>query len=378
MTKLPAVLMTISFVLFTLGAAAQSIILTPDEIEQTLTHGPWPDAIKTDASNRVSGLPEAIAFGQKLFVNPELSKDGQFTCATCHQPANDFADGLPRAMGQQQLDRNTPALSNLSFNRWYGWDGRSDNLWAQSMLPILHADEMAMTPDAIKTLMQRPALHSEYSTIFGDPKDQSPVQVTVSIGKALAAYQETLTTGQTAFDRFRDALSANDMKAAATYPIAAQRGLSMFLGRGNCSFCHSGALFSNGEFHDAGVPYFIDSSRVDTGRHGGLKILRDSPFTLDGDHTDDQHKTGAWAVRQVMPQHSDFGLFRVPGLRNVAKTAPYMHNGSLATLDDVIRHYSEIDLERLHADGEAILVPLNLNPTEISDLVAFLETLSSP
>ncbi|MEM9105031.1 MAG: hypothetical protein AAGC96_05195, partial [Pseudomonadota bacterium] len=104
--------------------------------------------------------------------------------------------------------------------------------------------------------------------------------------------------------------------------------------------------------------------------------LLESPYTLDGNYTDDPDRTGAWAVRNVRRTHADFGTFRVPTLRGVARTAPYMHNGSLADLHAVVAHYNQIDLERLHADGEAILEPLNLSDTEVDDLVSFLRSLS--
>ncbi|MEO0831259.1 MAG: cytochrome-c peroxidase, partial [Pseudomonadota bacterium] len=112
-------------------------------------------------------------------------------------------------------------------------------------------------------------------------------------------------------------------------------------------------------------------------RFAGLQALLSSPYTLDGAWSDDPEKRGAWAVQNVRQTHGDFGTFRTPSLRGVAETAPYMHDGSLEDLNAVVRHYSEIDLERLHADGEAILVPLELTEAETQDLVAFLETLSA-
>ncbi|MBO6918436.1 MAG: hypothetical protein JJ858_08405 [Rhizobiaceae bacterium] len=124
------------------------------------------------------------------------------------------------------------------------------------------------------------------------------------------------------------------------------------------------------------MPYFITKTRVDEGRFGGLKAIKQNPYTLAGDFTDDPERTGAWAVNQVRFQHSDFGTFRVPGLRGATKTAPYMHNGSLKDLAAVVDHYDAINMERLHVDGEAILQPLGLNAQEKLDLIAFLESLS--
>jgi cytochrome c peroxidase len=182
-------------------------------------------------------------------------------------------------------------------------------------------------------------------------------------------------SGRTPFDDFRDALSRNDFSAMKNYPVAAQRGLRIFVGRGNCVACHVGPAFSNGEFHDTGVPFFIKGG-ADAGRHGGIRKLEANPLNLLGRYNDDKSGASAVKTRQVDLQHRNFGEFKTPSLRNVARTAPYMHNGSLATLDEVVRHYSEISPDRLHSDGEAILKPLRLSAEESADLVAFLESLT--
>lgn len=357
---------------------AASLLLNKEEIAAALSHGPWPLEATPDPSNHMSGNTDAIALGKTFFFSPQLSANGETSCATCHQPEQDFTDGLPRGLGIKQLDRNTQGLLNLRHHRWFGWSGASDNLWAQSLVPVVHADEMAMTQDGLSTFLLQEPFGSVYGDIFGASSEHSNEQNLVNVGKALAAYVETLETGHSDFDHFRDALAAQNWEQAATYPRAAQRGLQLFVGKGKCSFCHTGPLFSNGEFHDAGVPYFIEPGRVDSGRHDGIKSIKSSPFTLAGAYTDDEEKSGAWAVQQVREQHSNFGTFRVPSLRNVANTAPYMHNGSLLSLEAVALHYSNIDLERLHADGELILEPLNLTAKERSDLVEFLQSLSAP
>lgn len=360
------------------SVAADTLLLDDDEISAALSHGPWPIQATPDPSNRMSGNADAIALGKQLFFSKSLSADGKTSCATCHQADRDFTDGLQRAVGTKQLDRNTPALLNLRHQRWFGWGGANDNLWAQSLLPIVHGDELAMSPEGLSKALATAPFRAGYSALFGVPTQVDHEVNLVNVGKALAAYVETLETGRSRFDDFRDALASANWAAAAAYPAAAQRGLKVFLGRGKCNVCHTGPLFSNGEFHDAGVPYFVEPGRVDSGRHKGIKFLKSSPFTLAGAYTDDAEKTGAWAVRQVREQHANFGTFRVPGLRNVERTAPYMHNGSLPTLDAVAMHYSNIDLERLHADGELILEPLGLTKAERGDLVAFLKTLTAP
>lgn len=154
--------------------------------------------------------------------------------------------------------------------------------------------------------------------------------------------------------------------------------MKIFVGKGRCDVCHHGPLFSNREFADIGIPFFIGPGKVDPGRHGGVLRVRQDPFNQLGRHNDDPLGAPGVATRHVDLQPKNFGEWKVPSLRNVAATAPYMHNGSLATLADVVRHYSNLDEERLHADGERILRRLDLTDSEISDVVAFLESLTSP
>ena len=197
----------------------------------------------------------------------------------------------------------------------------------------------------------------------------------VDLAKAIAAFVETLVSPRTPFDAFRDALLRGDRVAAARYPIAAQRGLRLFIGEGNCAVCHFGPAFTNGEFADIGVPFFVPGG-VDRGRYAGIERLRADPYNLLGHFSDAADPAVASRTRHVALQPRNFGEFKVPGLRNVAKTAPYMHDGSLATLRDVVKHYSELNEDRLHTEGEKILRPLRLTPQAAADLEAFLESLS--
>lgn len=367
---------TLLALLSSVSLARAGVILSESEIQQALRHGPWPNASQTDPSNRVSGDASAIALGRLLFHDRQMSRDGNTSCASCHDPDREFADGSERAMGRIRLDRNTPSLWNTGGHRWYGWSGDTDNLWAQNLTPLLSPDEMAHDPVSLQSALASAPYALQYTAVFGPPEDEAPKETSVNVAKALAAYLETLRTGRTSFDRFVAALDRGDIATAVEYPEAAQRGLRIFLGEGQCTFCHSGPAFTNGEFHDAGVPYFLDGGGVDAGRHAGLQALRQSPFTLAGDYSDDPDKSGAWAVKNVRFSHADFGTFRVPSLRRVAHTAPYMHDGSLSDLRAVLDHYNQIDIERLHSDGESILRPLNLSEDDLDDLERFLETLS--
>jgi cytochrome c peroxidase len=363
------------------GHGEPATSFSPEERAAILAQGPWPQPQRPDPSNRLSGNPRAIALGARLFFDTRLSSDGRHTCASCHDPAKTFADGKARSVGHATLDRNAIALANLRLNRWFGWAGATDSLWAQSISPILEEKELGLSADLLRRrLAADPKLAAEYQQVFGRSiADEEPERVLVSVAKALAAYQETIVSQRTPFDEFRDALERGDRDAMAQYPVAAQRGLKIFVGEGRCNACHFGPNFTHGEFEDAGVPHFAEKGRVDRGRYGGIAALLASPFNLLGAYNDDPEKATALVpMRHVEQLHRNWGEFRVPSLRNVARTAPYMHDGSLATLADVVRHYSELNEERLHGyAGMRVLRPLRLSPEEKADLVAFLETLTS-
>jgi len=362
------------------GGAADPLDLDAGEIRRILRHGPWPPPPARDPTNRVSGDPRAVVLGQRLFFDPRLSASGAIACATCHVPERAWTDGKPRAVGLDRLDRNTPTVLDARLHRWFSWDGRSDSLWAQSVKPILEPREMGGSARRVAALLASdPTLACLYRAVHGAPPGAAGAErALVNAGKAIAAFLETIGSDRTPFDDFRDALARGDTVAAARYPSAARRGLGIFVGRGRCSVCHVGPHFTNGEFHDVGVPFTVAPGRVDPGRHEGIRRLRADRLNLLGPYNDDPAGPAALKTRHVESQHADFGRFRTPSLRSVALTAPYMHDGRLATLRDVVRHYSTLDMERIHTHGEQLLRPLNLSEREIDDVVAFLETLSDP
>ncbi|HWI39054.1 MAG TPA: cytochrome c peroxidase, partial [Burkholderiales bacterium] len=237
--------------------------------------------------------------------------------------------------------------------RWYGWDGAHDSLWAQSVRPMLDPREMRSTPARVASTL-RQHFAADYAKAFGRAVPVDDEEAMIDAGKALAAYQETLVSGRTPFDDFRDALEKSDADGMRRYPLAARRGLAIFVGKGNCSTCHFGPHFSNGEFAAAGI-----QGGVDAGRLEGIKKLKSDPYNLLGRFNDDATRGNAVGTKQVELQRRNLGEFRVPGLRNVALTAPYMHNGSIATLREAVQHY-----------------PLNLTPRESADLVVFLQSLT--
>ncbi len=313
------------------GLAMQDPPFTETEIRTILSHGPWPAPLSIDPSNRVSGKREAIELGERLFFDRRLSGDGRFSCGTCHIPERNWTDNQTRGQAIAEVDRNTPTLMNVRLGRRFGWDGAADTLWAQSIRPILDARELGASPRHVADLMRGDEqLSCRYRRAFGAAPGSDDQALLMDVAKALAAFQETFETPPTPFDQFRNALARGERVKAGTYSEAAQRGLRLFVGKGNCSSCHSGPNFSSGELKDNGFSALAAPGRKDPGRDG---------------------------------------TFKVPTLRHLFLSPPYGHHGEVVTLADAVRHYSE--------RGSASLPPLKLTAPEQSDLVVFLESLST-
>ena len=350
------------------GFAADDVQFTEHEIRAILAHGPWPVPSASDPTNRASGRRAAVELGERLFFDTRLSINGNFSCGSCHVPERNWTDNLPRGIGMAQLDRNTPTLMNLRGQRWYGWDGAADSLWSQSLRPILDARELAATPRHVANLLRNDEeLSCRYRKVFGAPPSPSDDEtVFVNVGKVLAAFQETLVSGRTPFDQFRDALARGESLSAQTYSTPAQRGLQIFIGKGGCSGCHSGANFTRGEFFKTGLSRVKPLGNPDPGRPEGIRRLRESRFNLLGSYSDDSTRV-ADAQRIALASGSD-GEFKVPTLRNLMLTAPYGHDGGVDTIAEVVRRHAR--------DGQSAGSP-SLSPREQTDLVVFLESLST-
>jgi cytochrome c peroxidase len=352
---------------------------TDSEIKIILSHGPWPAPAPSDPTNRVSGKSDAIEFGTRLFFDQRLSGSGKKACASCHVPERNWTDNLSRGVGVAELDRNTPTLMNLRGQRWYGWDGAADSLWSQSLRPIVDTRELAATPRHVAQLVRNDEqLSCRYRRAFGAPPSATDDEaVFVDVGKALAAFQETLLSGRTPFDQFRDALARGEPVSSFTYPEPTQRGLKIFIGKGGCTSCHSGPNFTNGEFFNTGLSRFAPLGQPDPGRQAGIRQLLESRFNLLGPFNDDATGASAAHTRQVVIAKGNFGEFKVPSLRNLILTAPYGRDGSVETIAQVVRHYAGLDPVRLRAKDGQPASPLNLSPREQTDLVVFLESLST-
>ncbi len=333
--------------------------LNQNQITRILHLGPWPQPWQPDISNRVSGKAEAIDLGRRMFFDARMSPTGQVSCSSCHRPERGWTDGRQVGRGLADGRRNTPSLFDVRLQRWFGLAGGTDSLWAQSVRPLLDPSEMGSNAAHVKSHLQSHAdLSSAYATAFGRHLSSVDEQtVLVDAAKALAAFQETITSGRTPFDMFRDALSADDWTAANTYPARARRGLALFVGAGKCSACHAGPMFSDGSFRR------VATARGDTGRLDDLAKLQASPYNREGAFNDDPAQAVFWRGELSGGRpNAVASAFRVPSLRNVARTAPYLHDGSRATLQVVLAN---------HAPGRG-----RLSAKEADDLIGFLETLT--
>lgn len=390
------------------AAAEPASPFTEAELGVILSLSPLPPPPR-DSTNRVDGDAAAIALGRSLFLDPRLSGDGTTACSTCHDPAKSWADGKPVAVAAGTGKRNTPSLWNVAHNRWFFWDGRADSLWSQALKPIEDPAEMNGSRARVLRLVASDLqLRSRYEAAFGpvpqlaDAKAFPPLATplaseperraawwsmastdreTVSahfanIGKAIAAFVATITTGSAPFDRFVDDLRAGRARSGEISE-SAQRGLRIFIGKGGCVLCHSSPSFTNKEFHDTRVPA---GAAADPGRVDGATRLLEDEFIAAGPFSDDADGARAQQLYFLNGGAGQLGHFKTPSLRNVAATAPYMHAGQLATLDAVVRHYSTLADAAPPADSahvEALIRPLNLTEQEIADVVAFLESLES-
>ena len=342
--------------------ALPGVVLAPPE-QALLAHGPWPVATQRDPSNRASGRPDAIEFGYRMFREPHFSPNGYIACISCHQTDRAFTDAIARAQGLAPVDRNTPTLANLRLLPWYGWDGASDSLWMASLRPIVDAREIGADAARVAHVVRIGDGHAcRYRRAFGAlPQAHDDLTVMVNVAKAIAAFAETLVTGRTQFDDYRDAVARGDAAGARRYPEAAQRGARLFVGRGGCAACHAGPNFTDGQFHAVVVP----SARwrgADPGRENGLARWRASVFNRFGRFSDAPQRPTATNLSSI-GDVAQRGWFRTPPLRNVAVTPPYMHDGGIDTLAAAVRH-----------QGPGTDAPLT--EAEVGELVAFLETLT--
>ena len=281
--------------------------------------------------------PDAIALGERLFLDPGLSADGTVRCASCHRPEYAFSDTArisPGVYGRRG-ERNAPALINRAYGRAFFWDGRTTTLEAQVLHPIRDSVEMGQP---VPMLIERLRADASYRLAFARSYGTEPID-SQSVARALASYVHTLRSGNASIDRWRNG-------DAAALSESERRGLALFGGHAGCNSCHVGPNFTDEEFHNTGVS--ARSARY---------AAREDPGRA-----------------RVTRRTEDVGAFKTPTLRDVARTAPYMHDGSLATLEEVVAFYDSGGIANANLDVE--IEPLGLTSEQRRDLVAFLIALT--
>ncbi|MBX3193422.1 MAG: hypothetical protein KF819_40950 [Labilithrix sp.] len=306
-----------------------------------------------DPTNEYADLPAAAAFGKKLFSDALLSPSGTVSCATCHDEAKGFGDGLGQSIGIAAVDRNSPSVALAGHARWQFWDGRADTLWMQALAPPENAKEMGSS--RLFVAHQIEARHAaEYDAIFGakyprpdltalpaegkpgDPSyDALPeetrdaiTRVYVNVGKAIAAFERSIRVKPNALDRYADG-----DKAALT--AGQKHALSVFMKVG-CAQCHWGPRLTNDAFHALRFPTGKQDGTSDRGRVDVLGALASGEFVASSKWSD---APGSAKPLMLAPAPSMLGAFKTPTLRGVASTAPYGHGGKLTTLLAVTQHY---------------------------------------
>jgi cytochrome c peroxidase len=396
-------------ILLAVAVAAWWAVTSPtswNEAEISTLRGLWIGslpALPPDPSNLYADDPQAAEFGHKLFFDTRFSSDGAVACATCHQPELMFTDGLPLAQGVGTTDRKTMTIIGTAYSPWQFWDGRKDSQWAQALGPLESAVEHGGTRTQYAHLIDE-FYRDEYESIFGPlpdfsdferfPASAGPVddetaraawdsmtqddrdavtQVYVNMGKTIAAYERLIKPAPSRFDQYVEALLNNDrkgMQAALTEDEVA--GLRLFIGRAECIKCHNSPLFTNNDFHNTGVPT-AQGLELDNGRASGVMQVLNDEFNCLSQWSDADEKDCA-ELRFVTAEGEQLeGAFKPSTLRNVAETAPYMHAGQFATLEEVLTHYNQPPVSPI---GHTELEPLELTQHEMEQIIAFLRALS--
>lgn len=292
-----------------------------------------PDVDDIEYPNEEPPSAEEINLGKTLFFDTRLSLNKKQSCASCHNPDLGFSDGLKTSIGTMggQVSRNSPHLYNLAWSATFFWDGRASSLEEQALGPIQAPGEMNLPlSEVVPRLSKVPFYQTQFKAVYGD----SGLTID-NVAKAIAAFQRTIISSNAAYDKY----IAGDISAMSPSAI---RGLELFKGKANCAKCHDGPNFTDDSFHNIGV----------------------SPVTQD-------------RGRANIPGSEELlGAFKTPGLRNIILSAPYMHDGSESSLEDVINFYNKGGEHKKSLSS--LIKPLDLNSAEIADLVAFLGALTAP
>ncbi len=396
-------LLVMANLIFPARTAAMDEHIWTDQ-EKTILRSLWIGSLgplPVDSSNKYSDNPEAAALGEKLFFEDKFSGNQKVSCATCHRPDYFFTDDLPLSHGMETTPRRSMPLIGVAYNSWFFWDGRVDSLWAQALAPIENKLEHGISrtmsayiiskyyrneyektfgplPDFIDQALPqqaRPALDDPEALkawVLMTPKQREEVnRVYVNMGKAIAAFVRTIMPQPAPFDRYVKQILAGETirnRMALTDKEAA--GLHLFIGKAKCTNCHNGPMFTNGDFHNLGLP-LRDKDAPDKGRAAAITQVLGSSFNCLSKYSDAQPNQ-CLELRFIDTADQKYiGAFKTPTLRNVSEHPPYMHAGQFSSLHEVLEFYrSEAQNPELGHSG--------LTDEELDQLEAFLHTLSSP
>lgn len=353
-----------------------------------------------DPSNAVQDLPAAAALGKRLFNDVRFSSNQAVSCASCHDPAKQFQDGLPTARGVGQGSRRAMPLAGVAYSPWLFWDGRKDSLWSQALGPLEDAVEHGGNRTRYAHLVQA-HYRAEYEAVFQQalpdlsrvPQDAGPAgtpaqqqawksldaktqtdinRVFANIGKAIAAFEKPLLPAASRLDRYVEAVVQGDgAEQAAALTPSEVNGLRIFIGKGQCVTCHNGPLLTDQHFHNTGVPP-RGAAHLDRGRAAATATVRSDVFNCLGPFSDAKPAQCQELRFMAINDPALEGAFKTPGLRGVAQRPPYMRAGQMASLDDVVQHYMRAPAA---AVGHSERTALRLTDQEVRDLVAFLHAL---
>jgi len=349
-----------------------------------------PPPTSPSEENKLSGLPPVpipannpqtpakIELGDKLFHDKRFSVDGTVSCANCHNDKQAFTDGLPVSVGHHGLTgtRNAPTVLNAAFNQSQFWDGREPDLEGQAKQPLINPVEHGLPnhEPILEITRTDPYYQTAFQSVFG----VSGKQITIDhVAKAIASFERTLVSGDSAFDRYYFKGQTDAMTEVQV------RGFGLFIGQGRCVSCHAieqdHALFTDSRFHNIGIGINqiqqdiprLTQAFLEAKNKGGnvdMIVLTDKKSS----------ELGRFAVTDDLSQ---IGAFKTPTLRNIELTAPYMHDGSLKTLKEVMIHYNNGGVDKAGDPVNAFLSggirPLNLTDPQLNDLVDFMRALTS-
>jgi cytochrome c peroxidase len=308
-------------------------VATADDYKLAIPFGLEETAVVIPADNPLT--TEKVELGRTLFFDKRLSQDNTIACASCHLATNAFTDGKPVSTGirGQKGGRSAPASFNRVFSSAQFWDGRAATLEAQSVGPFTNPIEHGFANYDVMNakMMKIQGYRKLFKQVFGDDNI-----TTERVGMAIASFQRTVLSGNSPADRFDQGQEAGAISESA------QKGLLLFRDKARCTKCHSGFNFTDEKFHNLGIGW--DDNKVDLGRY------------------------------MVTSNAEELGAFKTPTLREIARSAPYMHDGRFKTLEEVVNFYNKGGVKNPHQDP--LVLPLELTDQEKSDLLAFLRTLN--